>query len=362
MKAREEIRALTGLRGVAAAWVVLFHFGAVLYVLVPGVRRVAFVLDRGYLGVDVFFLLSGFVLAHAYGEAFGTWDARAYIGFLRARLARIYPIHLFALLLVALAWLVTTRAGRPFDYAPVGARDLALNLLLVQAWGFSDRSWNVVSWAISVQWLGYLVFPFLWRGIALTRTQFEAWGCFFLALIAISLVYEHGGVRDATFHGGVPRLLLELIAGAFLYRAHALTPVVPRSTGGLIALAGIAFFLAFRRADPLSIPLLAVLVFSLARGGIPARVLSSAPAMFLGRISYSLYMTHHLAIWALARLVPPARYAASPLPVRVGLAVAYLCVVGVVGWATYRVVESPLRTRLRGASQGVSRTAPTREN
>jgi peptidoglycan/LPS O-acetylase OafA/YrhL len=86
---RPNIPALTGLRGVAAAWVALFH----LTVGVP-------ILRHGDLGVDVFFILSGYVLTYVYAGKLA--NSAAYFGFIRARLARIYPLHLVTLCVLAL--------------------------------------------------------------------------------------------------------------------------------------------------------------------------------------------------------------------------------------------------------------------
>src|SRR5258705_5569923 len=90
MLRQRDIPALTGLRGVAAFWVVLFHmeWGSSIPII-----------EKGYLGVDVFFILSGFVLMHVYA-GFETTDFD-YVRFIKARIARIYPLHIFALLLLA---------------------------------------------------------------------------------------------------------------------------------------------------------------------------------------------------------------------------------------------------------------------
>src|SRR5690349_25057093 len=89
----EAIPGLTGLRGIGAVWVLLFHWSWMRYGQVP-------VLDRGYMGVDLFFLLSGFVLTHVYLKTLPL-NVRAYRKFLIVRLARIYPLHLFVLLCLA---------------------------------------------------------------------------------------------------------------------------------------------------------------------------------------------------------------------------------------------------------------------
>jgi peptidoglycan/LPS O-acetylase OafA/YrhL len=104
-----EIKALTGLRIVAAVWVVLFHFRPMLRDAVPGFRdALAPVLNCGAQGVDLFFILSGFVLTWNYLDRMGgSWSMRATVHFLWLRLARVWPVYLVTLHLAAL-WVIFT--------------------------------------------------------------------------------------------------------------------------------------------------------------------------------------------------------------------------------------------------------------
>src|ERR1700744_4959496 len=85
----QDIPALTGLRGVAALWVVLFHME--LETPIP-------IIEKGYLGVDIFFILSGFILMHVYADR----KEFNYNEFVRARLARIYPLHMLSLVVLGI--------------------------------------------------------------------------------------------------------------------------------------------------------------------------------------------------------------------------------------------------------------------
>ena len=131
---RTEISALTSLRGVAALTVLIFH-------VIPGFR--------GYLAVDLFFLLSGFVLTHVYHEIELTWQS--YFSFSKARLARIYPVHL--MMLVVLLPMLDTRP----DFSSGG---LLSSLLFMQS-PWHSICWNYASWSISAEWHSYLLFPIL---------------------------------------------------------------------------------------------------------------------------------------------------------------------------------------------------------
>jgi peptidoglycan/LPS O-acetylase OafA/YrhL len=110
-----ELPALTPLRGVAALWVVLYHY---TFQRLPSLNSEAYthLVQKGYLAVDMFFLLSGFVLTHVYHDAFNVRDRRNYWKFISARIARLYPLHLFVLLI----FVATALASRLTEYASAG--------------------------------------------------------------------------------------------------------------------------------------------------------------------------------------------------------------------------------------------------
>lgn len=167
MTARHELRALTGMRGIAAWLVVLYH----IRLSVAGLpHSVVAVLAKGYLAVDFFFLLSGFVIWLSWGERLRRGGIGAVPGFLWRRLARIWPLHLFMLgCAVALALLLLALGKHDAVHQPFA--DLPLHILLLQNWGFTDHlAWNDPSWSISTEWAAYLLFPLLalsldWRRV-----------------------------------------------------------------------------------------------------------------------------------------------------------------------------------------------------
>src|SRR5690349_15858316 len=166
MAQRPEIRALTGVRALAAIWVVLYHLdGKAFRVSTAG--PVGVFIDAwvrsGSIGVELFFVLSGLILSYNYAERMAKPSVRGYREFLVMRLARIYPVHLFTLLLLVPLYLVASRAGIPVgDPRQYGADEFAKNLLLVHNWfPPAAESWNVQSWSISAEWLAYLAFPLM---------------------------------------------------------------------------------------------------------------------------------------------------------------------------------------------------------
>ena len=176
-----DIRPLTALRFLAAAWVVVYAFWPDLDV---GVLPHA--VAKGYLGVEVFFVLSGFILCHVYLEAFGT-KRSDYGGFLWARLARVYPLHLFTLFGVIALGLAATVAGMSLNANMLDWASLPANLAMVHAWGLSpEAAFNHPSWSISAEWFAYLLFP-AYALIAM-KLKTRPWVLLFLGVLGFAVI------------------------------------------------------------------------------------------------------------------------------------------------------------------------------
>ena len=288
---------LTCCRAIFAAWVFAYHLNLEAeYAPTLGVAG-GFVL-RGALGVDGFFILSGMILAYAHPDLpISFVEARRFWG---KRLARIYPVHIA--MIVAMALMVGTGwvlQMHPRDPDRFGLGELLNNLLLVHAWGFSDRwAWNYPSWSISAEWAGYLAFPFLW---ALLRGQNGIGLMLVLPLTLLGVVaarvVAHQQALTLTYDGGLIRIFPEFIAGM------AILPLLPRLArwcdGRLLALAGAIGFVAAATANA-EVPTIAALWLMLTglmlagqqgRGGLLGRI----PGLrWLGEISYSYYMSFAL--------------------------------------------------------------------
>jgi len=145
---------LTGIRFFAAAYVFVFHYGATAIDKAGVPRPVATFLHNGIFGVSVFFILSGFILAHAHPTPFTT--GRQYAVYFLHRFARIYPLYLFALI-VALPVAV--------DDVPLDLRHAVAVLAMVQSWtdafAHSGYAWIMQAWTLSIELAFYLSFPFL---------------------------------------------------------------------------------------------------------------------------------------------------------------------------------------------------------
>ncbi|MEO3759301.1 acyltransferase [Mycobacterium sp. B14F4] len=313
-----EIRALSGLRIVAAAWVVLFHFRPLLEQTVPGFRSaLAPVLNCGAQGVDLFFMLSGFVLTWNYLDRMGeSWSWRATLRFLWLRLARVWPVYLVTMHLAAMWIIFTLHVGHvPSEAAhTLTAMNYLKQALMIQLWFvpfFDGSSWDGPAWSISAEWLAYLMFGGLILVIFRIARSTRARGLIALAFVAtlppILLVLATG--HFYTPWSWLPRIVMQFTAGALVCAAvRKLQPSDrTRRAAGYAALAlggaivGILYWLDAHPiprvldgaglVDVLFVPLLNTL--AIGSGSLPW-LLGTRPLVYLGHISFSLYMVHEM--------------------------------------------------------------------
>lgn len=313
-----EIRALTGLRIVAAVWVVLFHFRPMLGDASPGFRdALAPVLDCGAQGVDLFFILSGFVLTWNYLDRMGrSWSVRPNLHFLWLRLARVWPVYLVTLHLAAVWVIFTLHVGHvPSPEAgQLTAISYVRQILLVQLWFqpyFDGSSWDGPAWSISAEWLAYLLFGLLilviFRMKHATRARGLMWLAFAASLPPVVLLLASG--QFYTPWSWLPRIVTQFAAGALACAAvRRLRPTdrARRIAGYLSVLVGVAIvgILYLLHAHPLAgvedsggvvdvlfVPL--VISLAIGVGSLPA-LLSTRLMVFGGQISFCLYMVHEL--------------------------------------------------------------------
>ena len=358
----EPLPSLTPLRGIAALWVVLFHY----FWHFPAVHpdRYTGAVYKGYLAVDLFFMLSGFVISHVYHRVFARQvTGRHYRDFLKARVARIYPLHLTVLLL----FVATAIAERAAVYAYsgsvgpirlVGERSLAgffANLLMLQGIWARELSWNDPSWSISLEFLAYLVFPllfpWLWRAAPIVKA-----GTGGLLLIVLGLLaYSSGGdFNQWNGIGAIMRCLPEFLIGALLYSAYRgqlLGSVLATDTALLIAILLLCGLLHVAAPDFTIVPLFALLLLTaVANQGGLGPLLNAAPFLWLGNVSYSLYLIHWLVLFITTEAMrgrPGIDFAKLPVSLSLTLIIAMLAVSLVLATVSYRFVEVAGRRWLR---------------
>lgn len=313
-----EIKALTGLRIIAAVWVVLFHFRPLLRLASPAFSdALAPVLDRGAQGVDLFFILSGFVLTWNYLERMGeSFSPRATLHFLWLRLARVWPIYLVTLHL-ALLWVIfTLHVGHvpTEDLSRLTATSYVRQLLLVQLWFepfFDGASWDGPAWSISAEWLAYLLFGGLilvvYRVMWVTSARGLAALAIIVSLPPLLLMLATG--QFYTPWSWLPRIVMQFTAGALACASvRKLRPSDrARSAAGycsallIAATVGILYYFdghpisglpdSGGLVDVLFVPL--VMALAVGTGSLPT-VLSTRVMVYGGQISFCLYMVHEL--------------------------------------------------------------------
>jgi peptidoglycan/LPS O-acetylase OafA/YrhL len=364
------LNTLTSLRGIAAMLVVFFHLNIIW---LPFAQKSGFFwVEKGYLMVDFFFILSGFIMVHVYGGVFsGPWSAGDFWRFLRARFARIYPLHLFSLLLLlVLAWyMFRDKPMDPFSTMVYSPNAIPFHLLLLQGMHVLPfLSWNFPSWSISTEWWTYLFFPFLmWLyrrpsgvgGLALLSAGVLGYGLVNWILYPLHVQespfpVSPGYSLDVTYDYGFFRCLAGFLLGMWAYLVCA-TEGLRRWfssswtwLGGVVALGAV---LQTGMADWVVLPVFLWLLWASVFGeGYSRRILESQPLIFLGDISYSIYMLHGPLLIFVAFLEArfPA-FGAGPFKTEIRL-LGYFLVLILASRASYLWLEKPARNFLRSRS------------
>jgi peptidoglycan/LPS O-acetylase OafA/YrhL len=355
------VDALTSLRGLAALWVLGHHFRGDFFTLFGGLRPLDPLLALGHIAVPYFFILSGFVLAYNYAPDFRRLTFSRYTAFIGRRWVRIYPVHLFTLLCVLAMVLACSRLGITINRADkFMAPDFLLNLFLVQAWVPDYQlNWNGASWSISSEWFAYLLFPVVCLGLNRLRSAREAAVLAVLGWAACVAFYVFGGHMPFwEVLAVVPTFLTGCTVWAWVQRRSS-RPAVPRRLPDLIVLATLVTPLLLasipgldeRARNKIGLGLMVtyfastILCFG-SLGNSCSRVWLSKPLLFLGEVSYSLYMTHGLVLMLLQKLLPSARYVGAGLGVRLAVVVAYAAMFAAATLVTYYLVENPARKHL----------------
>jgi peptidoglycan/LPS O-acetylase OafA/YrhL len=303
----EYLPALTGLRFVLAAWVILHHLagpgmmlGAAVSALPTPLQALA---AGGYIAVQTFFLLSGFVLGRSYGAT--QWNRSSLIRYWSARFARIYPTYLLSLVIVA--YFMGRFLARPTVGAVAKASALFDYAFLLQGWrNGGGPGWNTPAWSLSCELFFYLclpaILPVIWRSrprilVGIAALSFIApvvlahlnvpayWKpvhhfADFTMGIAAARVFERLELGPVRRHLAARFYLPAMCAGALLIA----WPHVLRGT-----------YLDLNTALR---PLNAVALIGLALGGgAVAKILSAKAVDYLGQASYSMYILHVPLLW-----------------------------------------------------------------
>ena len=288
-------------RGVCALLVATFHFPAVSHVLHAGFLR------HSWVFVDFFFVLSGFVISHSYGRHLTT--AANLADFAVRRFARVWPLHVAMLLLFVALELIKLhimQGGFAAERQPFTGQTsleaLSSNLVLLHAlYVFPALTWNFPSWSISAEYWTYILFGVVMlvstRGGKGGSRRADILLAMLFVLSPLVLAYTLGGYFDLT-QFALLRCLYGFIGGHFAYRIFGQSRGLGASATAIECTTVLMIVVFVIYCDAPGVIFLAPFVFGAAilvfahEAGLASRVMAAGPLLWLGTLSYSIYMTH----------------------------------------------------------------------
>jgi peptidoglycan/LPS O-acetylase OafA/YrhL len=345
LQTRPHYEILDGLRGVAAIVVVIFHFMEIVYTD-PATNFAG----HGFLAVDFFFCLSGFVIAYAYDSRM---EKVGFLPFLKLRLIRLHPLVVLGSVLGLLAFLFD-----PFTPVPAGYGFWQITLLftmsvLLAPWpSVAERYFNLFNlnapaWSLFWEYVANLFYGwFLWktdRRVLLIIAVIAAAGLGYIALTAGNLV---GGWSGGTFWHGGARVAYSFTAGMIVYRFKWIIPNRLGFAGvTLLLLAGLTmpYFPNNNIVEWTIVVLYFPLLVALGAGARLHEKLRNI-CVFSGKISYPLYMTHYSVMWIFGGYYAAYKPGTPQLALIISIG---LIVLLTVAWITMKFYDEPVRAFLR---------------
>lgn len=298
LQTKQHFEVLDGLRGIASLAVVIFHFMEWVYTDLS-----KNFIGHGFLAVDFFFCLSGFVIGYAYDDRLAKMGV---LEFFKSRIIRLHPLVVAGSVLGLLAFLFDPFGGDP---GSLGAGKIILlflcSALLIPFPVMADRGFNLFglnapSWSLFWEYAANIVYAFvlsrLKRGYLILLTIVSAVAICFVCYRSGNLL---GGWSGPTFWDGCARISYSFLAGLLIYRSNW---IIKNKLGfiGLAILLSLAFIMPFSEWNWLSESLVVLFYFpllvALGAGSALTTGLKKV-CIFSGKISYPLYMTHYAALW-----------------------------------------------------------------
>ena len=301
LKTKQHFEILDGLRGIAAIAIVTFHFMEVVY----SDYSKNFI-GHGFLAVDFFFCLSGFVIGYAYDDRI---SKIGFLEFFKSRLIRLYPLVILGSVIGLLGFLLDPFIAQAGLYS-VGKLFVFFvsSILLIPYPVMAQRAFNLFSfnapaWSLFWEYVANIVYAFILykisRRFLLSLTLLAAAGLCFVCYRAGSLM---GGWAGQNFWDGCARISYSFLAGLLVYRSNW---IIKNKLGfaGVAILLILAFISPFSKWNWLTEPVIVLFYFPLMIAlGAGATFNSGLRklCLFSGKISYPLYMTHYALIWVFA--------------------------------------------------------------
>ncbi len=323
---QQENRPLTAIRGVAALWVVAHHAQPDW---APGLAGLAGDAMRlGYVAVDVFFILSGFIMAEVYGGIAPRGAGRYWW----RRVLRVYPLHVCVMAVLALQAVIA--AMRNPALPPHPWHEYPDVLLLLQSYLLPNSSWNPPTWSVGVELACYALFPFT---MPLLR-RVPRWALVPLVLLLGFAEWHVLAAYDGAIvgRGAILRGLAGFALGAVLSRMAAPLSASRAGAGEALASAGICAGIVWLSPPLIALSAALLIVALSARSGPLARLLSLRWCVWLGAVSFSIYLLHAALIGAIDHHLPVPHIAWVRGLVLLGLLLP-------LSGLTYRFIEQPGR-------------------
>ncbi|GAA4303478.1 acyltransferase family protein [Aestuariibaculum suncheonense] len=299
LQSKTHFHILDGLRGIAALAVVVFHYMEWIYYSDFSKNFIA----HGFLAVDFFFCLSGFVMAYAYDNRLPKMGLTT---FFTSRLIRLHPLVIFGSVIGFIGLLIDPFTNHAEGYSiPALLLILICSLLMIplptmEERGFNLFSINAPSWSLFWEYIANLLYAFILIRLSkkvLRILPFPAAA----ALIWVGYSSENllGGWSGGTFTDGGIRMFYSFLAGLVVYRSGW---IIKNKLGfiGLSLMLTAAFIMPWGPLNWITQTLVVLFYFPLIVSLGAGSVLSSTfkkICVFLGNISYPLYMTHYVGIW-----------------------------------------------------------------
>jgi peptidoglycan/LPS O-acetylase OafA/YrhL len=339
---------LTSLRGVAAFLVLLFHLKDQMNDY-SALRAFSFLYSKGYLAVDFFFILSGFIISFSYYNTLSTnLSFKNIINFIVKRLARIFPLHFFVMCLFLIFPIALFISGRPVNIDYHNPESFFYKVMLLDLWLVNTEnwnSWNVPSWTISGEWFAYLLFPFFI--FFFPKNKVAALVLFPFLVVMLGFWYEYFGF--STIGEGIGTLGLMRCLGGFLIGSCVyffllnLDKKVKKTTGAISLTLSICITILlgiYFEKNHFFIPICFswILLSFLISDTWLHKVLNKKWLIYLGDISYSLYLVHMFVITIYATLFWENDLKASILDLLIIIIACF-----VISHFTFKYIENPCR-------------------
>jgi peptidoglycan/LPS O-acetylase OafA/YrhL len=300
---------LTSIRGIGAVMVVIVHSNLFLFPLCPAGKT--FFFKNAYILVDVFFVMSGFVISHVYNAKFsdgmGLAPFKKYMG---ARFARVYPIYFFTTFWAFAAALLIIKYSAylpPLFATLFNVRALPATLLLIQDLHlYLVAPLNTPAWSLSAEWWMYLIFPVLVPLFLSLKTRGKIITAVLLLVAYVAMYYLLGPIARPLTSGnpsldlisdfGFLRCAAGFLSGMLFYefyRSNTGHNLLKNDWVFILCLASIFLIMHFNVNILFAFALLPVLILAASYNDTyMSKIFNIKPLLYLGEWSFSIYMIH----------------------------------------------------------------------